>query len=103
MEDEIIEKRDQLIDALEQRMHQRTQTKRLYRNNLKERGFNNFRILRQDCSYSRRRYGHIAGYATVFTTRKTDKKTSQDPEVIKSSLLSTCTKFNNFAQNSFHL
>ncbi len=60
----------------------------------KERGFNNFRILRQDfCSYSRRRNGRIAGYATVFTTRKTDKKTSQDSEVIKSSLLSVSLQF----------
>ena len=30
VEDEIIEKRDQLIDALEQRMHQHTQTTRLF-------------------------------------------------------------------------
>jgi polar amino acid transport system substrate-binding protein len=40
------------------------------------------------CSYSRRRNRRIAGYATVSTTLKTDKKTSQDSDIIKSSLLS---------------
>ena len=39
--------------------------------------------LRQDfCSSSRRRNGRIAGYATVSTTRKTDKKTSQEAETL---------------------
>ena len=40
------------------------------------------------CSSSRRRNRRIASYATVSTTRKTDKKTSQNPDIIKSSLLS---------------
>ncbi len=45
--------------------------------------------LAQDfCSYSRRRNRRIARYATVSTTWKTDKKTSQDADIIKSSLLS---------------
>ena len=45
--------------------------------------------LTQDfCSSSRRRNRRIAGYATVSTTQKTDKKTSQEPDIIKSSLLS---------------
>ncbi|MEE9354273.1 MAG: cytochrome c, partial [Methylococcaceae bacterium] len=39
------------------------------------------------CSYSRRRNRRIARYATVSTTWKTDKKTSQDADIIKSSLL----------------
>ena len=44
--------------------------------------------LTQDfCSSSRRRNRRIASYATVSTTRKTDKKTSQNSDVIKSSLL----------------
>ena len=44
--------------------------------------------LTQDfCSSSRRRNRRIAGYATVFTTQKTDKKTSQEADIIKSSLL----------------
>ena len=52
--------------------------------------------LTQDfCSFSKpapylirgRSNRRIAGYATVATTRKTDKKTSQDPGIIKSSLL----------------
>ncbi len=44
--------------------------------------------LAQDfCSSSRRRNGRIASYATVSTTQKTDKKTSQDSDIIKSSLL----------------
>ncbi len=45
--------------------------------------------LTQDfCSTSRRRNRRIASYATVSTTQKTDKKTSQDSDIIKSSLLS---------------
>ncbi|SMG63822.1 hypothetical protein BMETH_194_1 [methanotrophic bacterial endosymbiont of Bathymodiolus sp.] len=52
--------------------------------------------LTQDfCSFSKpapylirgRSNRRIASYATIATTRKTDKKTSQDPEIIKSSLL----------------
>ena len=44
--------------------------------------------LTQDfCLYSRRRNRRIAGYATVSATLKTDKKTSQDSDIIKSSLL----------------
>ena len=46
--------------------------------------------LTQDfCSFSRRSNRRIAGYATFATTQKTDKKTCQDPDVIKSSLLNT--------------
>ena len=46
--------------------------------------------LTQDfCSSSRRRNRRIAGYATVFTTQKTDKKTSQEADIIKSSLLTS--------------
>ena len=49
-----------------------------------------YESLTQDfCSSSRRRNRRIASYATVSTTRKTDKKTSQNSDVIKSSLLST--------------
>ncbi len=44
--------------------------------------------LAQDfCSYPRRRNRRIARYETVSTTWKTDKKTSQDADIIKSSLL----------------
>ena len=39
-------------------------------------------------SSSRRRNRRIAGYTTVSTTQKTDKKTSQKTHIIKSSLLS---------------
>ncbi|MEE9344588.1 MAG: exosortase C-terminal domain/associated protein EpsI, partial [Methylococcales bacterium] len=49
-----------------------------------------YESLTQDfCSSSKRRNRRIASYATVSTTRKTDKKTSQNSDVIKSSLLST--------------
>ena len=45
--------------------------------------------LAQDfCSSSSRGNRRIAGYATVSTTQMTDKKTSQEPDIIKSSLLS---------------
>ncbi len=44
------------------------------------------------CSSSRRRNGRIASYATVSTTQKTDKKTSQDSDIIKSSLLNTLSE-----------
>ena len=45
--------------------------------------------LTQDfCSSSRRGNRRIAGYATVSTTQMTDKKTSQEADIIKSSLLS---------------
>ena len=44
--------------------------------------------LTQDfCLYSRRINRRIAGYATVYTTQKTDKKTSQDSDIIESSFL----------------
>ena len=48
--------------------------------------------LAQDfCSPSRRKNGRIAGYATVFATQKTGKKTSQKLDIIKPSLLKKCT------------
>ena len=44
--------------------------------------------LAQDfCSSTRRGNRRIAGYATVSTTQMTDKKTSQEADIIKSSLL----------------
>ena len=39
------------------------------------------------CSFSRRSNRRIASYATIVTTRKTGKRTSQDPDIIKSLLL----------------
>ena len=39
------------------------------------------------CSSSRRGNWRIAGYATVSTTQMTDKETSQEADIIKSSLL----------------
>ncbi len=45
--------------------------------------------LAQDfCSYSRRSNRRIVSYATITTTQKTDKKTSQDSYITESSLLS---------------
>ncbi len=54
----------------------------------KERGFNNIRILTQDFVRIQGVEIDASGYATVSTTQKTDKKTCQDPDIIKSSLLS---------------
>ncbi len=53
--------------------------------------------LAQDfCSYSRRRNRRIACYATDSTTWKTDKKTSQDADSIKSSLLNVTDQYLTF-------